>query len=209
LNGNTYVAPSMNFDPNNFQDQAAIAAMLQRQKMINSQNKLQSIPANRKCPWCGGLLPGIYDKCQHCASQVSWVDGLPCKPQDADSLRRKSLEKWEKQQAEEKRSRAKAEKIKSEIAARVVECKKCGCRVPQSDLISTVNTCKKCDDIEEFIYNIVAIAALTVIVTLGFSFIAKQDQNQLLFYTNVTIAALTVIVTLIIGLRAKNKTNNL
>ena len=74
----------MTYDPNNFQDQAAIAAMLQRQKMINSQNQLQSIPANRKCPWCGGLLPGQYSKCQHCSSDVSWVDGFPYKPKDAD-----------------------------------------------------------------------------------------------------------------------------
>ncbi len=102
-------------------------------------------------------------------------------------------------------SRDKARKLKSEIAARVVECKKCNCRVPQTDLIITDNTCKKCADIEMFIYIIVAIAALIVCVTSVISFRAKQDQNQLLSYINVTIAALTVIITLIIGLRAKNK----
>ena len=79
----------MNFDPNDFQDQAALAAMLQRQKMIDLQNQLQSIPANRKlqsipahrkCPWCGGLLPGIYPKCTHCASDISWLGNKPFQP---------------------------------------------------------------------------------------------------------------------------------
>ena len=158
----------MAYDPNDFQDQAALFAILQRQELINAQNQLQS------------------------------------KPQVADCSRRESLEELEKQQAkEEKRSRAKARKLESEIAARIVECKKCNCRVPQINLMSTVNTCKKCTDIEMFIYIIVVIAVLIVIVTLGNSFKAKQDKNQLLI--DVTIAALTVIVTLIIGLRAKNK----
>lgn len=92
----------MNFDPNDFQDQAAIAAMQQRQKMINSQNQLQSIPANRKCPWCGGLLPGQNSKCQHCASEVSWVNGSPYKPKDAEYKERENLKIWGKQQATEK-----------------------------------------------------------------------------------------------------------
>ncbi len=130
----------MTFDPDDFQDQAAIAAMLQRQRMINSLNQKQSIPENRKCPWCGGLLPGQYSKCQHCTSDVSWVDGLPCKPQEEDLLRSISLEKRKKQQVKEER----LNKLKSEIAARVVNCNKCGCRVPQLDLKSKIDTCDKC-----------------------------------------------------------------
>ena len=183
----------MSYDPNDFQDQAAVAAMLQRQKMINSQNQLQSIPANRKCPWCGGLLPGQNSKCQHCSSDVSWVQGLPCKPQDAD-YRRKQIEKVE----------AGAAKIWAKIAARIVDCKTCGRRVPQIDLIDTVNTCKKCADVEQFISIIVAIAVITLIVTSIIGLQAQQEQNQLLVYINVAIAALTLIGTSIIGLRTKN-----
>lgn len=197
----------MSYDPNDFQDQAAIAAMLQRQRMINSQNQQQNIPKNRKCPWCGGLLPGQYSKCQHCSSDVSWVDGLPCKPQDADYLREKSLAEWKKQQDKKRRLKAEAEKLRSEIAARVVKCKKCTWRVPQTDLINTVNTCEKCADVEQFIYRIKAIAVLTVIVTLIIGLRAQQEKNQLLVYINVAIAALTVIGALPIVLRTKHKHN--
>ncbi len=168
--------------------------MLQRQRMINSQNQQQSIPKNRKCPWCGGLLPGQNSKCQHCSSDVSWVDGLPYKPQDADYYRQKR-----------RRRETEVEKLKSQIAARFVNCRKCTCRVPQTDLINTVNTCKKCADVEQFIYIIVVIAVFTVIVTLIIGLQAQQEQNQLLFYINVAIAALTLIGTSITGLRAKNK----
>ena len=195
----------MTYDPNNFQDQAAIAAMLQRQKMINSQNQLQSIPANRKCPWCGGLLPGQYSKCQHCASEVSWVNYMPYKPKDAEYVERENLKRWEKQQATEKRLKAEAEKLESEIAARVVFCKKCTCLVPQTDLINTVNTCKKCADVGMFISIIVAIAVLTLIVNLIIGLQAQQEKNQFLFYINIAIAALTVIVTLLITSRVKNQ----
>jgi formylglycine-generating enzyme required for sulfatase activity len=195
----------MTYDPNNFQDQAAIAAMLQRQKMINSQNQLQSIPANRKCPWCGGLLPGQYSKCQHCASEVSWVNYMPYKPKDAEYVQSENLKRWKKQQATEKWLKAEAKKLESEIAARVVFCKKCTCRVPQTDLINTVNTCKKCADSEKLISIIVAIAVLIVIVTLINVLRAHPLQNQLLVYINIAIAALTVIVTLLITSRVKNQ----
>ena len=123
----------MTFDPDDFQDQAAIAAMLQRQRMINSQNQQQSIPKNRQCPWCGGLLPGPFDKCQHCSSEVSWVAGYPCKPQNADS-RREQIKK--EQEA--------ADKLKLAISLRVVGCKICRNNVPQRDLISTVKLCHRC-----------------------------------------------------------------
>ena len=124
----------MTFDPDDFQDQAAIAAMLQRQRMINSQNQQQSIPKNRQCPWCGGLLPGQFDKCQHCSSKVSWVAGYPCKPQDAD-YRRRQIENELKEKA----------KLVAAIKARVVNCKGCGCHVPQSDLNVTIKRCDKCN----------------------------------------------------------------
>jgi primosomal protein N'' len=155
----------MTFDPNDFQDQAAIAAMLQRQKLINAQNQQQSIPENRQCPWCGGGLPGQYSKCQHCASEVSWVDGFPCKPQEVEYRRKLSNQKWER----EERRLAKEKKLKDEIAARVVNCKKCGCRVPQLNLKSTIDTCDTCHKRtrrSEIVSLFVIIAVLALIVTL-------------------------------------------
>ena len=184
----------MSYDPNDFQDQAALAAMLQRQRMINSQNQQQNIPKNRKCPWCGGALQWRNSKCQHCSSDVSWVDGFPCKPQEEENRRRILDEKVRQVSA-----------LRSKIASRVVECKKCSCRVPQFDLIITVNTCKKCADVERFICTIVAIAVLAVIVTSIYGLKAKHEQNQFLVYLNVTIAVLTVTVTSIIGLKTNYK----
>jgi hypothetical protein len=78
---------AVNYDHNDFQDQAALIAALQRQKMLNSQNQSQRIPANRKCPWCGGLLPGKYPKCTHCASDISWVGIKPFQPGSKDEER--------------------------------------------------------------------------------------------------------------------------
>jgi formylglycine-generating enzyme required for sulfatase activity len=192
----------MTYDPNDFQDQAAVAAMLQRQRMINSQNQQQSIPKSRQCPWCGGALPGQYSKCQHCASEVSWVDGLPYKPQEAEYRERLSFEKWEKEEKRKAEIAAKKKKFEEALDARVVNCKKCSCRVPQTDLISTIDTCKKCAVRKKFIYNIVTIAALIVCVTLIIGMTAKYEQKQLFIF--VTIAVLTVIVTLIDGLSPKH-----
>ena len=135
----------MSFDPSdNIQDQEALLAPLQRLQLLKAQNQKQSIPENRKCPWCGGGLPGQYSKCQNCASDISWVDGFPCKPQEEEHEIRKSIEKWEKANRLETLRLAKENKLKDEIAARVVKCTKCGCRVPQLYLNSTNDTCKKC-----------------------------------------------------------------
>jgi formylglycine-generating enzyme required for sulfatase activity len=65
-------------------------------------------------------------------------------------------------------------------------------------LINTVNTCKKCADVEKFIFIIVAISVLTVIVTLINGLQAQQEKNQFLVYNNIAIAVLIIIVTLII-----------
>jgi hypothetical protein len=146
----------MTFDPNDFQDQAAIAAMLQRQRMINSQNQQQKIPKNRQCPWCGGLLPGQYSKCQHCSSDVSWVDGLPCKPQDADYRRREIAQNRQNQK-----------KRNADIVARVVNCKICGSNVPQRDLESTIKICNKCKRIVKNAPVILIIAVLILLIILG------------------------------------------
>jgi hypothetical protein len=145
----------MSFDPDDFQDQAAMLAVLQRQKLINAQNQKHSIPKNRQCPWCGGALPGQYSKCQHCSSDVSWVGGLPCKPQDED-YRKSEIAR-------------KIENLKN-IEARVVNCKKCGCRVPQLDLKNTIDTCKKCATRAVLVSQIMIVVVIAVIVKLYYYF---------------------------------------
>ena len=145
----------MTYDPNDFQDQAALAAILQRQKLINAQNRQLSIPENRKCPWCGGELLGQYSKCQHCASDVCWVDNYPCKPQEAEYKRKEIARKIKN---EKKRREA--------INARVVNCKKCGCNVPQSSLETTIDTCDKCNHSSCILFILVIIAVVIFIACL-------------------------------------------
>lgn len=39
-----------------------------------------------KCPSCGHSMEGAYSKCSACSSDVCWVDGFPCKPNDLPKL---------------------------------------------------------------------------------------------------------------------------
>jgi hypothetical protein len=88
----------MTYDPNDFQDQAALAAILQRQRLINAQNQQQStpknqqqsIPKNRQCPWCGGRLLGEYLKCAGCSSDIWWSRGKPFRPGSEEEKREKA-----------------------------------------------------------------------------------------------------------------------
>lgn len=108
----------MNFDPNDFQDQAELLAVSQRQRQLALQERnlrelekngkfleaqklgnspAKNIPRNRTCPWCGGLLAGMYAKCQNCASDISWVGDNPFQPgsreesKEATKLREKII----------------------------------------------------------------------------------------------------------------------
>ena len=80
----------MTYDPNDFQDQAAVLAALQRQRQLDLLSQKKVIPKNRACPWCGGELPDVVKKCMHCASNVSWFEGQPCTPEDLDKLKKES-----------------------------------------------------------------------------------------------------------------------
>jgi acyl carrier protein len=82
------------FDPLDFNDQADLLGVLQRQEMLRrmkeQENRQRSNdrggtppeppPKNRECPFCGGRLAGEFPKCPNCASDVAWVRGFPCKP---------------------------------------------------------------------------------------------------------------------------------
>jgi|688.fasta_scaffold182985_4 hypothetical protein len=83
----------MTFDPDDFQDQAAMLAALQRQRQLDLLSQKQVIPKNRACPWCGGELPGVVKKCMHCTSNVSWFEGQPCTPEDLKQLEKESQER--------------------------------------------------------------------------------------------------------------------
>jgi hypothetical protein len=66
------------------------------------------------CPYCHGKLEGTPELCRHCRSNLSWVEGYPCKPGMERELKKKIDETRRLLEAEE---RAKAEaKVKAEKA---------------------------------------------------------------------------------------------
>ena len=102
----------MNYDPNDFNDFADLQAARQRQQQLkrleNIENRLRkaaskkTVSKDRQCPWCGGELAGEFLKCQNCASDLVWVRGYPCKPEDEDELKLKlkNEDKAKQRQAE-------------------------------------------------------------------------------------------------------------
>jgi hypothetical protein len=113
----------MSYDPNDFQDQAALLAALQRQRQIDLLSQKKVIPKNRACPWCGGELPGVVKKCMHCASNVSWFEKQPCTPENLEQLKKESQRR---------------EKYLSEIT----NCQDCKCESVRRKL--TDGRCLKC-----------------------------------------------------------------
>ena len=62
-----------------------LRAEQQRKEVMGKMDKLlraqkTSYSSSRQCPWCGGALAGNFEKCMHCASPISWVSGIACKP---------------------------------------------------------------------------------------------------------------------------------
>ena len=45
--------------------------------LAQQQAQLASLPP---CPYCHGRLEGTPELCKHCRSNLSWVEGYPCKP---------------------------------------------------------------------------------------------------------------------------------
>jgi hypothetical protein len=70
------------------------------------------------CPYCHGKIEGTPELCRHCRSNLSWVEGYPCKPgmerelkKQIDETRRLAEEQAEEEVAEaEAKAQAKAEK---------------------------------------------------------------------------------------------------
>jgi hypothetical protein len=65
------------------------------------------------CPYCHGKLEGTPELCRHCRSNLSWVEGYPCKPGMERELKKKIDETrrlLEEERAKEEE--AKAEKAK-------------------------------------------------------------------------------------------------
>ena len=44
------------------------------------------------CPYCHGKLEGTPELCRHCRSNLSWVEGYPCKPGMERELKKKIYE---------------------------------------------------------------------------------------------------------------------
>jgi hypothetical protein len=113
----------MTYDPNDFQDQAAMLAALQRQRQLDLLSQKKVIPKNRACPWCGGELPGVVKKCMHCASDVSWFEGQPCTPENLEQLKKKSQRR-------------------EEYLSEITKCQDCKCESVRRKL--TDGRCLKC-----------------------------------------------------------------
>jgi uncharacterized paraquat-inducible protein A len=83
----------MKYDPNDFNDYSDLLGVLQRDKILKQLEKNsrdakaeKTVSKKRQCPWCGGELAGEFAKCQNCGSDLDWVLGYPCKPEDKDKL---------------------------------------------------------------------------------------------------------------------------
>lgn len=147
----------MAYDPNDFQDQAAVLAALQRQRQLELSSRKKIIPENRACPWCGGELPGVVKKCMHCASDVSWFGGQPCNPEDLDELKEES-QRREQQRAKESQQR---EKYLNE------ETKCLGCNSESIRRNLTDGRCRKCKR-KDLNYGCLFLFSLLVIPLLYF-----------------------------------------
>jgi len=180
----------MNFDPNDFQDQAELLAVSQRQRQLALQERnlrelekngkllesqrlgnspARNIPRNRTCPWCGGLLPGRYPKCQNCVSDIIWVENCPYKPEEAKEARewieREKLLMEEAVDAESQERCAKENEV--------VGCQMCGIKMKQKDLVR--NMCRPClktelekdqreEKILKILFNPIVIIAILLVV---------------------------------------------
>jgi hypothetical protein len=78
------------------------------------------------CPYCYGKLEGTPELCRHCRSNLSWVEGYPCKPGTERELKKKIDEtrrlidetqrRLEEEETKAKEEEAKAEKAKEEVS---------------------------------------------------------------------------------------------
>jgi hypothetical protein len=67
------------------------------------------------CPYCHGKLEGTPELCRHCRSNLSWVEGYPCKP---------GMERELKKKIDETRRLLEEERAKEEVAEAKVKAEK-------------------------------------------------------------------------------------
>jgi len=74
-----------------------LQAARQREEMLKKLGRkpVQS-PRGPQCPVCGGKLAGQFRKCQHCASDLAWVQGRPCEPGQEQKLEQELAHEAEK-----------------------------------------------------------------------------------------------------------------
>jgi hypothetical protein len=81
--------------------------------LAQQQAQLASLPP---CPYCHGRLEGTPELCKHCRSNLSWVEGYPCKPGMEIELKKQidEAQRLAEEQAEEE-ARIKAECDANEV----------------------------------------------------------------------------------------------
>lgn len=58
-----------------------------REFLLDARSRRKAESLMPSCPHCGGKLPGEFPKCQHCACDISWIDGEPCDPAEESSIK--------------------------------------------------------------------------------------------------------------------------
>ena len=108
-----------------------------RQAILDLQNKEAGMP---KCPWCAGPIEKNVSKCRHCASDIAWVDGEQCKPEDKDKVTYK--------QREQKIREARAREEKRRVDNQEVTCKKCSKKIKRGDSVDNGDElwCEPCNE---------------------------------------------------------------
>jgi len=104
------------------------------------EKRSKSLP---QCPWCGGRLEGKFPKCQNCASDLSWVQGVPCQPgKEAEVV--KLLDDKRRREEEEQRQFEKLRQEWQQAEQGVpVRCPKCSRSRPQSSFLTEYVRIKK------------------------------------------------------------------
>ena len=55
--------------------QEAQARKREAQARVAEESRIKRLP---QCPACGARLEGQFRKCMHCASDLAWIEGIPC-----------------------------------------------------------------------------------------------------------------------------------
>ena len=145
-------------------------------------NQYQSSAVNprKRCPSCGGYLPGEFSVCQHCGGGISWVQTeagkIPCKPGREEYVKNEVAELFERRRLE---AEARAQKEKER---RIRTCT-VGSYTGDQDNFSTrlaMQKCQRCAKkiIRKRVARSVALGCAILVPTLCFLIIQKvQTEN--------------------------------